>query len=386
MPILVECPSCKHRQNERYRKCRRCGLDLSRARNKVYWIEYYVKELRKKKRERIGPWKSLAEQVLAKRKSEIAENRFLDKLEEPPEIPLREFVKHYIEWCTTHNKSPETKRTRLKPLLAFFGNMQLSEISPWLIEKYKSKRRKEVSPSTVNKELTVLRHLFNKAIQWGYARENPLKHVEWYREPKGKLRFLSAEEIAALLQAAPLWLQRLILFALNTGMRRGEILSLTWDSIDFENGLIYVSQSKSGEARHVPMNNVTREILLEVRKEVETISDYVFINPKTGTRRVNIRKAFRRTCKAAGVTGCTFHTLRHTFASHLVMRGIDLKTVSELLGHKSINMTMRYAHLSPDHKRLSMKSIQEVTVKALSIKRQLAEEQEQPPPQSLLAA
>jgi len=114
------------------------------------------------------------------------------------------------------------------------------------------------------------------------------------------------------------------------------------------------------------------------------VSNYVFANPKTRLARVNIRKAFMQACEAAGITDCTFHTLRHTFASHLVMRGIHLKTVSELLGHKSINMTMRYAHLSPDHKRLSVQSIQELTAKALSIKHQLAEEQKQVPPQTVV--
>jgi len=375
MPILVECPQCRYRQSHQAKKCKKCGYDLARTRQKVYWIDYYVtKPYLRRRRERIGPWKQLAEQVLAKRKAEIAENRFLDKFEEPPEVTFSDLAKQYTEWCKANNRAVDTKMIRVRHLQDFFKDKLLTDITSWHVEKYKAERKKVVSESTVNKELTVLRHMMNKAIEWGYLQENPLKNVRWFREKRGRLRFLSAHEIAALLRECSKWLRPIVLFALNTGMRRGEIMSLTWDCVDFEAKVIYVTETKSGDMRVIPMNQVSETILRDLREQAGRDQKYVFVNPTTGRPWVNIRKPFMEACKAAGISDCTFHTLRHTFASQLVMKGIDLKTVSELLGHKNIQMTMRYAHLSPDHKRLSVESIQDFTAESLSISRRLENE------------
>jgi len=368
MPILVECPQCRYRQSHQAKKCKKCGYDLARAKQKIYWIDYYVtKPYLRRKRERIGPWKQLAEQVLAKRKAEVAENRFLDKLEEPPQICFRDFASKYIEWCKANNRAVDTKIIRVRHLTEYFQTKPLGDITSWHVEKYKAKRKQEVSESTVNKELTVLRHMLNKAVEWGFLQTSPLKQVRWYRERTGRLRFLSVEEMAALLKACQGWLRPIVLFALNTGMRRGEILGLTWDCIDFNSKTIYVTETKTGEMRTIPMNDVSEQILRKLKERAVPEQKYVFVNPSTGKPWVGIRKAFMKACKAAGITGCTFHTLRHTFASHLVMRGTDLKTVSELLGHRDIQMTMRYAHLSPDHKRFSVGMVGNLVKEAIEM-------------------
>jgi len=139
--------------------------------------------------------------------------------------------------------------------------------------------------------------------------------------------------------------------ALNTGMRKEEILNLRWEDLDFRSRIIYILDTKNNERREIPMNDIVYETLLAVRKISD--SPWVFCK-KNGERYGNIRKAFEGARKRAGIVDFRFHDLRHTFASHLVMAGVDLRTVQELLGHKSFEMTLRYAHLSPEHKKAAL--------------------------------
>jgi len=145
-----------------------------------------------------------------------------------------------------------------------------------------------------------------------------------------------------------------LILALNTGMRKGEILNLKWHDLDFKNNIIYIRQSKSGEKREVPMNMLVRRTLIAVRKHSE--SPFVFCNTN-GENYANVRKSFFTACKKSDILKFRFHDLRHTFASHLVMGGVDLNTVRELLGHKSLEMTLRYSHLSPDHKQRAVSTL-----------------------------
>jgi integrase len=143
--------------------------------------------------------------------------------------------------------------------------------------------------------------------------------------------------------------------ALNTGMRKGEILNLNWDNVDLKHGFILLSQTKNGERREIPINGTLRETLSELFRGTEERPrrinvPYVFYDYPTGNRFQSIQKSFKSACNEAKIKDFRFHDLRHTFASHLVMAGVDLTTVRELLGHKTITMTLRYAHLAPSHK------------------------------------
>ena len=141
-----------------------------------------------------------------------------------------------------------------------------------------------------------------------------------------------------------------MIVALNTGMRKEEILSLKWKDVDYRIRTISILDTKNGESRELPMNDIVYRILLAVKK---TDRPWVFCK-KDGERYGNVRKAFEGARKRAGIVDFRFHDLRHTFASHLVMAGVDLRTVQELLGHKSFEMTLRYAHLSPEHKKAAL--------------------------------
>jgi len=155
------------------------------------------------------------------------------------------------------------------------------------------------------------------------------------------------------------YLRDIVLVALNTGMRKGEIFNLKWQDVDLDLRMIHVSDSKNYEARDIPMNDILYKTLKALREKAEEGQEYVFVNPKTG-RPYDLKRSFKTALKRAGIEDFTFHDLRHTFASHLVMNGVDLMTVKELLGHKDIKMTMRYSHLSPDHKRVAVKRIEAV--------------------------
>lgn len=366
MAILIECPNCRYRNSEDKEKCVKCGLNLKKAK-KVYWIEFYTKD-RKRKRERIGPWRKLAIEALAKRRVEVAENKFLDKKEEPPKIKFSEFAKEYLKWCEANNKWAYRKKIILNTLNSTFGNKLLCEITTWDIEKYKVSRRKEkrksngkpIKVASVNRELAVLKHLFTKAIEWNFLKSNPAKPVKLFKENNRRLRFLNEGEVNSLLSNCNGYLKDIVLLALNTGMRKGEIFHLKWQDINFELRLIHVSDSKNNEARDIPINNVLYETLKALKDKAEEGQDYIFINPKTNKPYDNVKKSFKTALKKGTIEDFTFHDLRHTFASHLVMSGVDLMTVKELLGHKDIKMTMRYSHLSPDHKRMAVKRIETV--------------------------
>ena len=138
--------------------------------------------------------------------------------------------------------------------------------------------------------------------------------------------------------------------ALNTGMRKEEILSLKWKDVDFRSRIIAILDTKNGESREIPMNDIVYRTLVAIK---ETDSPWVFCK-KNGERYGNVRKAFEGARKRAEIVDFRFHDLRHTFASHLVMAGVDLKTIQELVGHKSFETTLRYAHLSPDHKKAAL--------------------------------
>ncbi|MFA4888311.1 MAG: tyrosine-type recombinase/integrase [Candidatus Omnitrophota bacterium] len=311
-----------------------------------WFIDYRVSGRRK--REKIGPSKALAETVLKKRKIEIAENRYLD-IRREQKVKFEEMAQMYLELYSKPNKrSYHSDVDLVKTLGKHFNGMNLYEITPMLVEKFKAERAKEVSPATVNRALACLKCMFNRAIEWGKAEINPVMKVKLFRENNKRIRYLEKEEIKKLLDNCCEHLRSIVIVALNTGMRKGEILNLKWRDIDFKRDIIYLYQTKNGERREVPMNEEVKSTLIKVRKVIE--SPYVFCN-QNGKAYGDIKKSFFTALKKSDIIQFRFHDLRHTFASHLVMSGVDLNTVRELMGHKSLEMTLRYSHLSPDHKK-----------------------------------
>lgn len=244
---------------------------------------------------------------------------------------------------------------RLKP---YFGKLNLSKIAPIMIEEYKSKRLEDgLKNSSVNRELSCLKKIFNLAVDWGYMNDSPMCKVKSLSE-KGSMRerILAEDEEVRLLEAAALHLKPIIMVALYTGFRKGAVLSLRWQYVDFDKGEIRTTQSKTGAGRVVPMNSTVMSMLYALKSQ-NGQSEYVFTNPETGKPFVDIKNAFIGACERAGIKELHFHDLRHTFGSRLVRNGANINLVKELMGHASIVTTQRYLHSQADEKKQAVEAL-----------------------------
>jgi integrase len=249
-----------------------------------------------------------------------------------------------------------------KALSAFFNGYKLSKITPFLIEKYRIERgkkvtrmsKKPIAKSTIDRELATLKAMFNMAIRDGKADNNPVKGVKFFREDNKKERILAPEEIKRLLAECNGHLKPIVQIALNTAMRLREILYLKWSNVDFNRNIIVVTQTKSSKNRNVPMNDLVIEALQGIKRK----SEYVFCDPRTGEPYHSIKTTFGNALKRAELIGVRFHDLRHISATMMVMSGVDLATVKEILGHSSIEMTMRYAHPTSEGKLNAVKALE----------------------------
>ena len=305
--------------------------------------------------------KSVAKEELTRKKAEVVEGRLNPaKARKSPRIEA--FAKEYLDWSQDNKKPRSWERddTSIKALTTSFKGKTLSQITPWLVEQHKRRRKAEGrSPQTIKLELACLKAMFNKALQWKKATENPMREVKMPVVHNMRIRFLEQDEEAQLLPVCEGHLRDLVTTALHTGFRRNELFSLKPSDIDFARRLVQVqaAYAKNGTSRSVPMTKTLEPVLRRlVEQAQDNDSDHLFLNCHGQPYR-SCRNAFEYAVKPAGITNFHFHDLRHTFASRLVMSGVDIRTVQELMGHKSISMTLRYAHLSPDHKQQAMEAM-----------------------------
>lgn len=303
-----------------------------------------------------------AEKALAERQLRLEEDA---RAAHAPKT-FREVAQEYLEFKRVKGKhSLENDITFIERFKAFFGAEALvKEITAQRIAQYDKHRltqasrlKRAISPASVNRELAVLRHLLRLAEEWGYIDKVP--KIRLGKESEGRLRFLSEEEAVRLLQACEEsrnpYLKTIVTTALHTGMRRGEILGLTWDRVDFSRGVLLLEKTKSGRRREVPMNQAVYAALSALPGLKE--KGLVFCRGD-GAAWGKIRTAFDTACERAKIEDFRFHDLRHTCASWLIQRGRSLKEVQELLGHRTFAMTLRYAHLSPDRLRDAVASLE----------------------------
>jgi integrase len=308
----------------------------------------------------IGPVsRTIAKEIVAKKKAEAVEGRY-ELPSKKPSPMFERMAEDYFAYYRANRKPLSVRRHDMayRALKSAFTGKRLADITPFLIERYKQKRKQAgVSEVTINRELAFLKNLFSKSVEWGKASENPVKKVRLYREDNARTRFLTDEEEANLLTHCGPQLKPLVVTALHTGFRASELLSLMWQDIDFRRGVVTVQAgyAKNGEGRSVPLND-TLTMVLKSAKVPQAREERVFCN-RNGLPYRSFRTAFERAVRQAGIADFTFHDLRHTFASRLVMAGVDLPTVKELMGHKHITMTLRYAHLSSDHKQAAVKKL-----------------------------
>lgn len=336
--------------------------------------------------------KKLAERIYAKRLTDIQESRFQERPRPEGKTLFSELEEKYRAWAE-RQKGIRQKKGFLKQLLAAFGNLQLRAFTTQLVEGYQSKLlAKRKKPATVNRYVACLKHMFTKADEWELIDDDMLKRVrrvKLLKENNRRLRYLSKVECAALLDACDQHLKPIVITALNTGMRRGEILGLEWNRhVDLRHGFILLDQTKNGERREIPINQTLRSALQGLVRHIK--SPYVFTDME-GRGFKEVKKSFRTACKRAVIERCPkcsyegrktdletpgncplcgtqmvrrciedfrFHDLRHTAASHMIMSGVDIVTVKEILGHKTMTMTLRYAHLAPSHKKKAVEALE----------------------------
>ena len=303
-----------------------------------------------------GTTKTQGLRTLDKKRSEILNEEYeLESRVGNPKIEkFAEIFLNRRKRLRSHNRDEYS----IGNLLKFFEGKNLSAINPSDIEDYIGERQNQgLSNATINRELACLKRMYSLAIKW-HAKKNPVKDVEFLNEPPGRTRFLNKEEANWLLECCTEHLKPIVMVALNTGMRLGEILALTWDRVYIAHVIdpyIELLKTKNKQPRFVPLNDDTVERLKE-QKRRNNVSEYVFLSNHTKPLK-SVRTAFQLALKKAGILDFRFHDLRHTFASHFVMNGGDLLTLKEILGHSSMKMVERYIHLAAAHKRRQINNI-----------------------------
>lgn len=315
--------------------------------------------------------------IQAKVLTQLAEGKWLDK---PigADRTFRELTEKYLREHSERNKaSYKTDICLSKNLLRFFGGYNLSEISPKIISEYKYIRMGDgASTKTVNNELTLMSHAFNLAVkEWEWLDENPVRRVSRERVNNLIERWLRPEEEEALLDACSSWLREIVIFAIYTGLRQGEILNLRWPLVDLSRRTMTILEQKNRGKDTLPLNEKAMNILI-ARSRVKSIStDNVFFSQAgTAINARNLLRSFYKARKQALLEDFRFHDLRHTFATRLVQAGVDLYTVQKLGRWKSVSMVTRYAHHYPESLRPGVEVLdQNSTIIAHSTKKGLTD-------------
>ncbi len=366
----------------------------------TYYLDYRTPDGRRN-RFRIGVHGTVtpvqARDVAAKKAADVAHGKDIqaDKVKRQREAELNRrrtlgvFLDDvYAPWSAKHQSRTTDTVRRVKVAFADLLHRSMLDITPWVIDKWRMEQKKGgKAATTVNREMAALKGVLTKAVEWDYLPHHPLPRGKAKAEKTddaGKIRYLSFDEEQRLRSALDererklrterasantwrkergyellpdLWavayvdyLKPMVLLALNTGMRRGELFKLTWENGNLHTRTITVegATAKSRKTRHIPLNDEALDVLRRWKSQI-AVPGLVF--PSADGRPLNnVQTAWENLMKAAKIKRFRFHDLRHTFASKLVMAGVDLNTVRELLGHADIKMTLRYAHLSQEHK------------------------------------
>ena len=312
------------------------------------------------------------------------------------EVPsLQSYLEdHYGPWVIAHRKAGNATLARIRAHFSVFFNVKLSDLSPLIVDRWRTKRLASgLQPATLNRDLVALRSALSKAVEWGLVPAHPLQSLKMAKiDSASVVRFLSEKEEGSLRSAldqreqkhrenrsrANEWrrargypeftdisvhhyadyLKPMVLISINTGLRQGELFNLSWKSVDLERSNLTIAgqTAKSGKTRHIPLNAEALDALRRWRMQSVSTTGFVFPSAN-GKPFDNVKKAWQGLLDHAAVEHFRWHDMRHHFASRLVMAGVDLNTVRELLGHGDIKMTLRYAHLAPEHKAAAVEKL-----------------------------
>lgn len=309
----------------------------------------------------VGPSKREAEAYLGKVKASIREGRFFDIKKENRTV-FNQLLVAYVEKVKDEKYFKTSIRYFIPVMREYFGEKLISEIDYKALEDFRDERKKTLtqygtprSDRTVNLEMAILRHIFRKGLKWGMLEKNPFENAEdlFYKNRNKRERALTEDEVKRLIEACPPYLKPIVISAVYTGLRKSDLLSLMWESIDLEKGLIRITEQKTGKIRNIVLNNDMRILL----HSLPVKGEYVFPG-KNGEPFKDVKKSFQTALKDAGIEQSddrkykiVFHTLRHTCISLLTERGADTTMVKNYVAHASQEMTERYTHLSEEYTR-----------------------------------
>jgi len=255
----------------------------------------------------------------------------------------------------------------LKYLRAFFWKTPVSRVRT-RVDEYKAWRKAAtVRTATINKEIAILKAALSKAVEYGLISDNPMRGYRLEKENNQRTRFLEGSEFYRLINAAHPDLVPILKMARYTGMRQGEILGLQWGDVDLKRGFAHLRHTKSGESRMVPLSTEVVDMLSKT--PLSERQGYIFRHkshdpiraikvPHDGTAQLKrqgwLMEEFRKAVRIAGISDFRGHDLRHSWASHAAMRGVDVQTIAAVLGHKTLRMTQRYTHFSAAHLKASV--------------------------------
>ncbi|MEW6118252.1 MAG: tyrosine-type recombinase/integrase [Nitrospirota bacterium] len=319
----------------------------------------------------------LAKAIWGKIQSQIIEGKWFD-IDAARDHTFEELMEKYMAEHSKVNKTPGSSARDehyINHLSRIFGGLTLDKLSPNLVSQYKAMRTKDkAAQATIKNELVCLNHALNLAVkEWEWLRYNPLAKVKMPVVANQIDRWLTAEEEEALMAAChdrP-WLKDIIVFALNTGVRQGAIISLKWKDVDlFRRTATLKKKSCMGHGKYtVPLNLAVTD-LLKAKSKVVAMTGYVFTqHDSEELSKREVQRQFDTAVRRAKIGAFRFHDLRHTFATRLAQAGVDIYTISKLLGHSSVKMTERYAHHCPESVRYGVEVLDKLNIQKQAEKR-----------------
>jgi len=272
-------------------------------------------------------------------KSELRKSNY-DISTQKHNYTLSQIIAEYKEYRENNYARPSEFDYVIDKFYDLIGNKVAEQITLADLEKYRSFRKGKVKNSTINREMDNIKRVFSLAFENKRIRYNPCSGLKKLKIENPNKRFLTKEEEEKLLKVASPTMRTIIILALNTGMRVGEILNLKWEHVYMDMNYLVALNPKNGKPRNILINQTLKTEIENLPK----ISEYVFTNPVTKTKYKNIKKAFSRTVDKAGIPHITFHELRHTTASRLNEKGVDILTIKEILDHSDLKTTQQYTH------------------------------------------
>jgi len=348
MAVYLECPQCHRKQALTHAECCNCKFDITarRKKNQVpYWV--YLRYRGRQVWERIGFSLTVCREREAELRSQLCKDEYfpLDKATKLKDF----FEKSYLPWSKREKRSADKDESRFSNhLFPFFGNIRMAELKPQRIEEFKSLRIGEgAKNATLNRDLALLKAIFNKAAKWGlFKSQNPVSLAGMLPENNEHVaKAMTGAEIERLLPCLPPETRPIFEFCLATGLRIGNAMTLTWQQIDRQAKTISVPKTKSGKPLVIPLNDWAEDVISSVPRHVR--SPYVFCR-LDGKHYRSIHHGFKAACKRAGLGKYRIHDLRHTAATRLAASGVSTTALRDLMGHSTLAMVQRYSHMGQE--------------------------------------